>query len=208
MLSGGLRRKRRYARRERPPRNAPEGKARTSGNLEEHRKLRAPRASFVRTAGCRLEWDRALEFPVFFFILWLHSLRESSHRHPSHDGIRDWHLHSERGPNAGAVGSREQIFPCRVTGEGGGVRRAATELPRGAVGRTRRYAEEQPRFSGNRAASGVRPGSHSASVLDAARARLSLCSDRTRPAGAYVWIARPFQFAAQLAFLSDTAGIA
>jgi hypothetical protein len=31
MLSGGLRRKRRYARRERPPRNAPEGKARTSG---------------------------------------------------------------------------------------------------------------------------------------------------------------------------------
>jgi len=38
--------------------------------------------------------------------LWLNSIRESSHRHPSHDGIRDWHLHPERGPNAGSSGPR------------------------------------------------------------------------------------------------------
>ena len=80
---------------------------------------------------------KSREFPVFPVPLWLNSGCESSHRHPSHDGIRGWHLHPERGPHAGAPGPRQQIFPHRIAGEGGGMRPTAAELPRGGAGRRR-----------------------------------------------------------------------
>src|ERR1700716_3616487 len=86
--------------------------------------------------------------------------------------------------------------------------RAAAELPRGGARRARRHAEGEPRIPGDRATPGVRRGSHSTPVLDSARAELSLCTDRTRPVGAHVWIAQRFQYAAKPAFLSDAAGVA
>src|SRR6266478_2910782 len=140
--------------------------------------------------------------------LWLNSIRENSHRHPSHDGIRSWHLHPERGPHAGAPGPRKQVLSHRIAGEGGGMWSTAAEFPRGGADRTRRHAEGESRFPDDRTAPGVRRGSHSAPVLDSARAELPLYSDRARSVGAYVWIAQRFQFAPQPALLPDAARVA
>src|ERR1700693_1138074 len=88
------------------------------------------------------------------------------------------------------------------------MRAAAAQLSSGGTGWPRRYAGKKSGIPGDRTAAGVRSGSRSAPVLDSARTELSLCSDRARPVGAYVWVAQRVQSAAQSAFLSDAARVA
>src|SRR5713226_739475 len=75
--------------------------------------------------------------------LWLNSLRESRHRHSSHDGIRHWHLYPQRGPDARAPGSRGRLFPDWLTCQSGRVWAAPPEFSRSIAARSREHAERE-----------------------------------------------------------------